>query len=61
MRAFGFTRKDIDLIISSAIMSDPLDAYRESVHNLFVEHSDAICGDVMSVDAHGALIFATFL
>ena len=42
-------------------MCDPLDSpsLSQSVDNIFVKHADAVCGDVVPVDAHDPIILSS--
>ena len=53
-----FACSDVDLVISCTVVCDPFDGGRKLQHELLVEYADAICGDVVPVDADDTVVFA---
>ena len=51
-----FARLYVYLVISSAIVRDPLDARSQRGDDLLVEQTDKFCGGVVPVDPHDASV-----
>lgn len=59
--AVRFAGGDVDVVVTRAVMGDPLDARRESRDDLLVEDTDAVRRYVVAVHADDARIFPAWL
>ena len=56
-----FTCSNVDLVVASAVVRDPAHRRGEGIDDFLVEDTYALGGRIVSINAYGAIVFASWL